>query len=75
MNAYSKKEFGCFAYSTNYTDVNLPFFLQALQSHLKISLSDKTLERRYFRSNASLQPSDFIRFELASSVYNLNFTE
>jgi hypothetical protein len=74
VNSYCKNHFGVFAFQNTFTDIHIPYFLQAIQTHLRIVLTDRVTDRQFFNSNSCFQMPDFIRFEFESSIYNLDFT-
>jgi len=62
VNSYCKNHFGVFAFQNTFTDIHIPYFLQAIQTHLRLVLIDRITDRQFFKSNTCFQMPDFIRF-------------
>ena len=74
VNNFSKNNFGTFAFENSYRDLNINYFLQSIQTHFKIVLSDKIHSRQFFKNEKTFEISDFIRFNYETKIYNLDFT-
>ncbi|MCB0369730.1 MAG: hypothetical protein KDD45_09900 [Bdellovibrionales bacterium] len=57
------------------TGANVPFLMQAIQTHLKIVLNDSIHHKRYFASPQTFGPEDFKRFEFDTNIFSLEFTD
>ena len=74
LNNYSQKHYGSVIWQQTYTDINKGYFLQAIQYHLKILLSENILQKELFSSMKTVEEKDFIRFQIDVSTYNLDYT-
>jgi hypothetical protein len=55
LNNYSSKHYGSPIWTEEFNDINIGFFLQAIQYHLKIVLSEDIHNKTYFQSMKTLE--------------------
>jgi hypothetical protein len=74
LNSFSRKYFNAPVWSNDFSDFNIQYLLQALQSNLNIVLHENIFSRQLFKSSQSFQENDFVGFEFSGRIYDLDFT-
>jgi hypothetical protein len=74
INKVSMERFGVAVSEADINGANIPYLMQAIQTHLKIVLHDSIHQKRYFQSPHTFEPQDFKRFEFDTNIYSLDFT-
>ena len=71
INRICQERFGIAVSESDISGANVPFMMQAIQTHLKIVLNDSIHRKRYFESPQTFDPQDFNRFDFDTNIYNL----
>ena len=75
INRVCQARFGIAVSEADITGANVPYLMQALQTHLKIVMNDSIHRKRHFQSPQTFDPQDFKRFEFDTNIYSLDFTD
>ena len=75
INKIAQDRFGIAVSEADITGSNVPYLMQALQTHLKIVLHESVHGRQHFKSAQTFDPRDFKMFEFDTNIYNLDFTD
>lgn len=74
INKIAQTRFGVAVSESDITGANIPYLMQALQTHIKILLNDSIHGKQYFQSPQTFEPRDFKGFIFDTNIYSLDFT-
>ena len=74
INRVCQDRFGVAVEERDINEANIPYLMQAIQTHFKIVLNDSIHRKRYFQSPQTFDSQDFRKFDFDTNIYNLDFT-